>query len=759
MAIFQPSLVIPDARSGIGLGVVDATQDMTVSWHINGASALTAFSITVYTNDAASTQVYTTGQLTDGCPAYGTTSTGEMQFFSYTIPASDLSAAGMGNGREYKLLITQWWNASDSITQSSASSFVTRETPALSIPPIGTVSTRYYTFTGNYAQAQGDTLNWFRWQIAYASDTSNPVYDTGNVSGTMDVTAYYDGFFAGTDYAVRLTVQTENGVEADTGWVDFSVSYAIPPVTGGVTAGCVGGTDAVLVEWSGIGSIPGEATGPYSINSDNELVLPYLSSIAWSQQGSGQMSFAPPWSIVWKFIPNTTPGGSSRTLLTLTQGNGENVEFRYSWGIDFLYLYVNGTRVQIVDQVAPYATVTVVLTATKLYVRCARMGGGLYPGSSLYPDEALYPATDDTVSATTREYDISYAQGTITSVTLGSPQICNYLEVIKGTASQEIIAAAYETGTYVPGTSAQDYMLADWTDGIDAGTLDVGGDTIIGYTLYRRQGDSAYLVRIAETDAATTRVYDYGALSQQGIYTYYLFPTGASTYIASPVVSGSVMPCWWNWTLMECTETENANVYTVLSAYRFRYNVETGAMSNNSAPNLLENFTPYPTVQPSAQNYKSGQLTALIGAVDWSSGQPEYKDTIQLRDAIYALSTTKNALFLKSRKGELIRIRISGAISMTTADATREQTQTMALPWAEIGTAAGVSLYSTQFAGVQEPEGEYTPQYYVDASDATAGDANIRVDKTAYGADGKLVGTAAVTINNGVVSMPDGMER
>ena len=77
MALFQPSFVTPDVRSGLGKGVVDATEDLVVSWRINGQSAMTAFSVTICLNDTASTQKYTTGQLTTGCPAYGTSASGE----------------------------------------------------------------------------------------------------------------------------------------------------------------------------------------------------------------------------------------------------------------------------------------------------------------------------------------------------------------------------------------------------------------------------------------------------------------------------------------------------------------------------------------------------------------------------------------------------------------------------------------------------------------------------------------------------------
>lgn len=756
MAIFQPSQVVPDVRSGLGLGVVDVTQGMTISWHIAGASAMTAFSITIYDNDSESTQLYTTGQLTDGCPAYGTSSTGEFQFFSYTIPAADLASAGIVNGNEYKLIIQQWWSASDSVTQSSASAFVTRAAPALAISAIGTgnvINTRSYTFTGSYSQTQGDTLNWFRWFLATADNTDDPFFDSGEISGTMDISCTYDGFFAGSSYAVRLTAQTENGVEADTGWVTFSVSYSVSDTSGEVTAGCVGGTDAVLVEWSGIGYIPGTASGTYTI-SDGQLTLPAGSAVTWDRAGTGAMNFAAPWSVVWK----GTLGYANATIFTIGQSGGD-VTLSYNYAAHTLTLAKGGTTLASQTGIINGPLVTAVLTEDTLALRCEYIAGGLYPAASLYPTTALYPATDTNHTISTYTLFPSYTQENITSVSVGGVQVCDFIEVIDGTASAATITAAITNGTYVPGDDASDYMLADWSDGLDAGTLNIGGQELVGFELYRRQGTSGSLVKVAQTDVNTSRVYDYGALSQQGPYTYFLFPLGADTYIANALTSGTTMPCWWNWTLMECAETGDKNAFTVLAAYRFRYNIETGAMTNNNSPSLLNNFTPYPKIQLAPQNYKSGSLTGLIGMVDYSTGQPDYVDTIAWRDAIYALSVTQNPLFLKNRKGDLFRVKVSGAVSMQTDDKTREQTQTMTLPWAEVGSAQNASLYSTVFAGVQEEEGTYTPQYYMDTSDATADEANIRVYKTGYGIGGKLTGTATVSVDGKTLVLPDGMEE
>lgn len=693
MALFQPSFIYPDARSGLGQGVIDATQNLTVSWRINGSSAMTAFSITIYLNNAASTQKYTTGKITTGCPAYGTTSSGAIQMFSYTIPAATLSSAGIVNGQNYKLIIKEWWSANDSVTQSSASAFITRKTPTLSISTIGiggTISKRFYTFTGTYSQAQGDALNWFRWQIAYMGQIDTPFFDSENISGTMDISCTYDGFFSDTSYAIRLTAQTENGIEMDTGWTPFYCSYSIPSTTGEVTASCVPGSDAVLVEWSGIGYYPGTAIGKYSISASHIATINANASIFWSEAIPTNMNFAAPWSIVWK----GRLANLNATIFTAEQSGGD-ITLSYDSTTNTLTLVKGGTTLASQSGIINVPMVTVILTDTNLYIRSEYLGGGLYPSTTLYPYSTLYPSAAETSMVDVYSIPVTYTQEAITKLTLGGYQRCHFFEVIQGAASAEIIAAAITDGDYTPGLQSYDYILVDWTDGINAGTINIGGDTLIGFALYRRHQNDATLVKIAETNIVTNTIYDYSAGSQQGPYTYYLFPRGANSYIASPIISNSISPCWWNWTLMQCLQ-ESDSAYTVVSAFRFRHNVDSGAMSNNNAPTVLQNFTPYPKIQPAPQNYKSGSISGLIGAVDWSSGQPQYVDTIALRDAIMALSASQNPMFLKDRKGDILKVAIAGPTAMDTADATREQMQTASISWVEVGSADGVSVYSTQ---------------------------------------------------------------
>ena len=690
--LFQPTNIFPSSRGGLGNGTVDATQDLVVTWQVNGNSAMVAFQIVIYKNDSASTQVYTTNKTVVDTPFYGTNYAGEVQFFTHSIAASELELAGVTNGNEYKLIITQWWGSTneESVVQSSAAAFITRDAPVLTLDNVpDTMAARDYTFTANYEQAQGDTLNWIRWQIAFADDTDNPFYDTQNIYGTAQLQTYYDGFFRGNSYAVRARIQTENGVEKDTGWVAFQVQFNSNALSGVVNASKVcSGRSAVLVEWPAISYVPGTAYGEYEI-ADENLALPDGAYVVWDSVNNEPRNFVAPWTLLLSGKLSNT----SASFFSLETSEG-TFEAEYTYGAKSFVVSYAGSPVISIPSFMPNTEFILIITPTNVYVRYIAYGGGLYPSDSLYPSADLYPAKD--VAPIPQQVSGVYAgpQGAITGVQIAGPASFDYVDILSGALTQEEMDAAYAFGTFVPSYGANTLMQVDFSDGLQGGNLGQTEDELIGLAVYRQQNGGRVLQHLIDLPLATSSIYDYGVASQQGPYVYYLFPLGATTYITDPISSNAVNPCFWNWTVLECSKRSDGS-YVVEAEYSFANNIISGMISNNNSPNVLKNFTPYPVVQIDPANYKSGTLQALIGAIDYSSGQNLYSDSLSLRDAILALSVSQNTLFLKNRKGDLMQIRLSGSISMETWDDVRQQAQTMAFPWAEVGNTENVSIVVT----------------------------------------------------------------
>ena len=273
--LYQPSNITPDELNGTG--TVDVTEDVEIQWTVNGNSAMTAYQISFFQNNAASSAVWSTGKVTLASPFWGVSYDGTETPFSVTL--SGLASRGLSNGNEYKMLITQWWNENDSVTPFTASIILARANPALTMTEIPSPLTdKEATFTASYSQAQGDSIKWVRWQIAYADDTSDPFVDTGYIYGTGQLQVDYDGFLTDTSYAVNCTIETANGVQATTGWVEFDVSYTLASASGGATACQLADSSSVWVSWDQIESADGYSIMRQTVGENRLIKIADVSS-------------------------------------------------------------------------------------------------------------------------------------------------------------------------------------------------------------------------------------------------------------------------------------------------------------------------------------------------------------------------------------------------------------------------------------------------------------------------------------------------
>ena len=249
--LFQPSNISPSTLSGIGAGTVDVTLGLTVSWQVNGDTPMTAYKITIYQNDTASTEKYTTGKISLSSPYFQPhDKNGNPQFFSTQISAANLSAAGIVNGyaNGYKLLITQWWSANDYVEQTSASVFNTLKNPVLTIDTISGTSMAE-TITATYSQAQGDPISTVEWVFALAGSEDTPLKQTGTVT-TQILSFDVDGLMDGVTYSIECNVVTAGGVYISTGFIQFTVSYSVTAEQVTYTLGQLKGSNGVYLTWN-----------------------------------------------------------------------------------------------------------------------------------------------------------------------------------------------------------------------------------------------------------------------------------------------------------------------------------------------------------------------------------------------------------------------------------------------------------------------------------------------------------------------------
>ena len=166
MALYQPTNILPDYKAGIGAGTVDLSRDFTISWQVNGNTALTKFRIVFYNANNPTTAVYNTGIVNANCPHSGTDAYGNVDRMEFTMRRSDFSGK-LENGNTYHYIITSYWSDTRFITTYSPAVMVGRSEPYLSIFKITGGATYPRTITGsvcdfgaNYIQAQNRKINY-----------------------------------------------------------------------------------------------------------------------------------------------------------------------------------------------------------------------------------------------------------------------------------------------------------------------------------------------------------------------------------------------------------------------------------------------------------------------------------------------------------------------------------------------------------------------------------------------------------------------
>lgn len=699
MPLYQPTNIFPSSFAGRGGGTVDASQPFAVSWQVNGNTAMTGYQIEIFQNTAASLRVYSSGRVNIS-PFWGVSSTGETRYYRV-----DIQNPGLVNGYApgYKLQITQYWNGG-SVTQSSPSYFVTRAAPVLSIRSFANpVPGRAATFTASYTQAQGDALDWFRWMLCQAGREDSTLEDSGSIYGSGDIQVTYDGLFTGTSYRVRCMIQTENGVQADTGWVDFTVQYTVSAMQGYVEA-CRHPVEGISLRWPLVSYIPGRPSGPWD-GSGGTLYLPPGSSVTWDTRNGEELNIPAPWTLGWSGI---LPAGGTSPAVTL----GPELSFHVSPVSAWLEL--NGAELwrTPLARIMADTPMRLVVTPREVHFFHTTVQGGLLPAEDLFPSGALYP--DGGVYTWRRVRDpLTWVQPEIERITLHGEQRCQWLTVMAGEASGRLLEDMLTNLAYEPEWTLDTRFLAGFDQGLNGGNIAPEGDIVTGVALYRKREGESRLHLVANLDIGASALIDEGFRNQE-TYTYYLFVLGSNTYVSAPLISNPITPRFWNWTVLK-TELENG-AYHVKEVHVFRNSVSTDSISNNNVPQLLQNFTPYPTRQPSSYNYQSSTLTGYLGRVDFEKNV--YTDTVDMADRLRALSVDTSPKFLRDRKGNLWRIETGAAVSVQTGDNQGLQPYFGSFPWVEAGSAEGASILCGEGdwkGGLEPPEEEHRARIIVTA--------------------------------------------
>ena len=643
--LHQPTNITPSSLANIGNTAVSAYDALTVTWQLNGDTPLVAYKIDFYLNNSTSQSLFSTGKVTVSPSVAPKDKYGDPVFFAVT-PGYPWSHIGVSNGNTYKYKITQYWGSgtNDYTEQYSDTVFSAVAEPDLSIvlnypPEAGNVfPSPHISMTANVQLGSGDAVRAVRWVVSHGAI----IDDTGYIE-TPVLDYEYDGITpdSHSSYTVACYIQTQLGMtaQAERTFDCFYETTASPDFTakcncdGSVTLNC---------PIDGIKSIPGTATPASGATfSGGNLVLAAGARAQWTTYG-----ISAPYYIGYKGIWGSTAveifrlSNLAGNTLSVTAGGGR------------VTLYLNGSQLT--------------------YLIPGSLKAGEAFCVQISPTKFSFVGQDDTTrSISLPDFDF---------VTVGAASNTSALTAIYMYITKTIPTNAAMDNEITPVFDSNTVMLTQF----DNGTLEAGNADKYKVRFYR--DDKA----LATVSASNPTLTDYGAIPGEKYY-YMAFKIVTGEFSGNGIVpaSGAVGVNPEAYQLIEAAEDETEyDRYNVVSVWSFRSNAEDMSIGNGNEPTLLANFTKYPLRQGSSQAPRSGTLSALlsnpIGGV--------YKDTYAQLQALYALSQTDNALFLKHPKGFMYRVHISSPITGTVNLASNPMPTTVSVPWIEIGDTEGVSL-------------------------------------------------------------------
>lgn len=239
----------------IGLSPNQETRDMLLEQIFTAIvqSTTTDYQLRIY-NLATNALLYDSTKITLGTTLFAT------ETISITVPIT----GALATVRELKWTL-EVWNSSDSVV-SRETPFTNYEAPTASLSSVpATITEQSYEFIIAYNQNQGIEPESY---ILNLYDSSQNLIDTSNVIYNSSLKFTFENFVDGTVYFVRGLVVDQNELEADTGFVQFTVDYTEPSVNFTPTVENLPNSAGIEITWVGAYILEGVATGTINYVDD-----------------------------------------------------------------------------------------------------------------------------------------------------------------------------------------------------------------------------------------------------------------------------------------------------------------------------------------------------------------------------------------------------------------------------------------------------------------------------------------------------------
>jgi hypothetical protein len=253
MGIYQPIQLTPNGTS------IDATQNNSLSLTMRGDKS-NYYSAQILLNSTSSL-IYDTGIVDiSSTPLFNG------QTLQIPIPANTLT-----NGFDYRWKVRIYGTTTATYVDTQPEIlFKTRSNIVLSIANYTpTINSSTFTFQGNYIQSDGVGIKYFVFNLYDSLSADTPIATSGKQYNSLNLTYTFDRFINQTTDYIELSCESQDSVQATTGRLPISISYAPPQLAFKPTTEILYDKDAVKVDWDGEINIEGKSNLSTLYPADN----------------------------------------------------------------------------------------------------------------------------------------------------------------------------------------------------------------------------------------------------------------------------------------------------------------------------------------------------------------------------------------------------------------------------------------------------------------------------------------------------------
>lgn len=337
MAIYRPNFCTPNST-------VDASSPINFTCTIQGTLA-DSYRLIIY--DMSNVVKFDSGKTSL------TTNLYQGDILSYTLNS------GLTNGNEYTFTFTTYQGSLSATSRLTP--FFCYSTPTLTMSVPSSLSTKSYTFSATYSQAQSIPLN--NWTMTFLDSNGDIVLETSpSYSGLIQYN--FDGFISGNTYSVYTTVLNQQNITVVSPTYTFSVSYSKPSLSVIPSATVLPDLSAIQINWSAPVVINGTVTGTYSYV--NGLFNPNNTGLKLNSGSNIEYDLTIPefFTVTVDYIPDSS--FTSGIMVELDNSNGLYYQIGYN-GTAY-YFNNNGNIVTGTPKMFVYDTILIAIKGIEVLI-------------------------------------------------------------------------------------------------------------------------------------------------------------------------------------------------------------------------------------------------------------------------------------------------------------------------------------------------------------------------------------------------------